>query len=305
MSIRQIISRFNPFSSSSPTGRELQLRLDTSRIYDTIPSSHVTNYPKQDTLFDQQAYVVRSYLQLSSVSLLNNLAKALMKPDLHEHLVELTGYSLRVRDSTVEGGGRGVFVQGCVKRGQLVSLYPGVAYMPSEVRLMDGVNDYFISRYDGVVIDGASEVELDVSALGDVQTEHLEHPFAVGHLINHPPQGKKPNVLQFMVDLDARRLSSKARCLIPIKNYETTRNTFERIENRAYRERVPSASRFVQEGFHVRKTIALVAMEDLVEGDEVFMDYRFNPEIQQVPQWYHPCDTDENSRRWWAKGMLF
>lgn len=196
-------------------------------------------------------------------------------------------------------------MQGRVPRGDVVTLYPGVSYLPSQVRRLEGVNDYFISRYDGVIIDGAAPVELDVQATGGGGATELEHPFAVGHLVNHPPKGVVPNVLQFMLDLEVCKLGKEVVRLVPTMNFEEIGGgVLERVENAIHRERVAGVDLFAGER-RVRRTLVLVALRDLTEEEEVFMDYRFNPQLVNLPEWYHACDEEENARRWENRGLLF
>lgn len=185
-----------------------------------------------------------------------------------------------------------------------MTLYPGVSYLPSQVRRLDRVNDYFISRYDGVVIDGAASVDLEVPGVGGSDEAELEHPFAVGHLVNHPPKGVAPNVLQFMLDLDVRKLRKDVIALVPTKNFEEIAGgILEGVENVVHRQRVPGVEMFVGER-GTRRTLALVALRDLTE-EEIFMDYRFNPRLPHLPEWYHACDEEGSERRWTASGALF
>ena len=44
-------------------------------------------------------------------------------------------------------------------------------------------------------------------------------------------------------------------------------------------------------------SIALVASRDVEDQEELFLDYRLNPEMP-LPDWYHIVDKDESTRRW-------
>lgn len=174
-------------------------------------------------------------------------------------------------------------------------------------RLPGGGNDYWISRFDGVVIDGAAEVQLDISVPAVAEGAELVHPFALGHLVNHPPTGVKANCLQFMLDVDVAKLPDGARELLPNENFADVAGLLERVENEAYRQRVPGSTRFVRKGggaSGVRRTVALVAMRD-IRDEEVFMNYRFNPQAPGLPEWYHDCDPEGSKRRWNMKGVFF
>ena len=43
-------------------------------------------------------------------------------------------------------------------------------------------------------------------------------------------------------------------------------------------------------------SIVLVAME-AIEDQELLLNYRLNPNLT-LPDWYHPVDIDEDTRRW-------
>lgn len=74
------------------------------------------------------------------------------------------GYTLDLKPSQVdhEEAGSGVFLEGEVGPGRVVSFYPGIVYSPPHYRYMRGyprmdvVNSYLVSRYDGIIIDGQS-----------------------------------------------------------------------------------------------------------------------------------------------------
>lgn len=241
-----------------------------------------------------------------------------------------------MRDSSVQGAGRGVFVHGLVKKGSVVTLYPGLSYLPSQIRrsrLAGGDDnaasraDYFISRYDGVVIDGSVEVEVDATGLisqtqqADGATSMVEvgrqamlgeereltHPLGLGHLVNHPPKGMMPNVLQFMVDLDLNAMPREMRTLVPCRNCGNVNSVIERMENVAFQQRVPSSAAFVSgiaDANRLVRTVALVATRD-ISDEEVFMNYRFNPAAPGLPDWYSDCDPEGSARRWKGKGVFF
>ena len=43
----------------------------------------------------------------------------------------------------------------------------------------------------------------------------------------------------------------------------------------------------------------IVALNDLQDGDEIFCDYRLNPNIA-LPKWYCPVDDDRSNKYWGA-----
>ncbi len=47
-------------------------------------------------------------------------------------------------------------------------------------------------------------------------------------------------------------------------------------------------------------SMAILALDDLEDGEELFLNYRFNPDlpVESVPAWYHHVDEDEDWRIW-------
>lgn len=337
-----------------PVGRDLQLRIDTAFLYKLCHQKNVIRGPVDppclqqseiasiigaDSLpsFEYQARIVRNHLQRSAVKSLDILAQALQtayrtdataENNAQDIVRRKIGFYVDMAPSKAPAAGRGVFVKGRAPAGSLVTLYPGVSYLPSQLRSLPGfpnlnaVNDYFISRYDGVMIDGSAQIEMDISEFASVDCEKeaddtpeeggdesgFIHPFALGHIVNHPPPESGPNVLQFMLDLDLRSVSRRALNLVPNENFEhSEQNRFvgralESIENTAFRQRVPSTQSF-SSSVKTCRTMAIIATRD-IEDEEVYMNYRFNPHLENLPDWYHDCDPEASERRWKPKGVF-
>jgi hypothetical protein len=146
----------------------------------------------------------------------------------------LSNFTLHVSPSSIthSAAGQGLFLRGTASVGQIVALYPGVAYSPLFHRNIPGYplvarsNPFLLSRFDGVVLDakpwrkGAAE-EVDKSSGGGDRNEsaaaeifwaqnmaeeallsRLErrNPVALAHYANHPPAGTPPNVMVAAVD---------------------------------------------------------------------------------------------------------
>lgn len=325
--LRTALSRISSYFTPKSTlaGRELQLRIDTAQLYLSIPArlrlplhehpetpeqAHVAAILNVEALpaFQEQANIVTAYLTAASQKQLIALSSAIRsKSSVDRYIRSQFGFVAGMGDSSVPDAGRGIYVHGSAPRGSLLTLYPGVSYLPSHVRQLghNVGNDYWISRFDGVVIDGASQVELQVDIDAD-QEQELVHPLALGHIVNHPPKGKEANCLQFMLDIDIGRLPHGARELVPNASFEGETSTLERIENRAYQQRVPGSAHFLSKARHVhriKRTLALVATRD-INDEEIFMNYRFNPNSRGLPEWYHDCDPETSSRRWNSAGIF-
>lgn len=350
MASSSLLSRLTrPFQPRSTlAGRELQLHLDTATLYKTLPPQrHVPRHqkptPEQQHVasllklpsalppFEHQATALTAHLHANTTRVLRSLAASFASHRPAQTLRDSLRFSLHVEKSSVAGAGRGVFVDGLVRSGSVATLYPGVSYLPSQVRRSgladEGIAtqaDYFISRYDGVVIDGSADVEIDVegvlpegwSAKQSTETSQdsleesqgdLMHPLGLGHLVNHPPPDTAPNVLQFMFDLDLQALPRELRPLVPCRNWGDVGGVLERVENEAFRQRVPSSTVFVSgstDAGRITRTVALVAIRD-IQNEELFMNYRFNPNAPGLPDWYWDCDPEESSRRWKPKGVFY
>ena len=152
--------------------------------------------------------------------LVNALDEAQRKP---------VGFEIEERESSVEGAGDGVFVSsGTVPRGAVATLFPGLVYLrehqgdgswedsilwsAGEGLGPERIGDYLVARYDGTIVDGridaAAVVNLDEPP-GFVPSQGIEradlakrpNPYALGHLVNHPPAGVAPNVTICPLDI--------------------------------------------------------------------------------------------------------
>ncbi|XP_076800428.1 SET domain-containing protein 9-like [Clavelina lepadiformis] len=71
-------------------------------------------------------------------------------------LEEVAGFQITCRQSEIPGAGNGVFVSsGSVKKGQVVAIYPGTVYLPSDFIFFQSLANQFIFRCkDHHYIDG-------------------------------------------------------------------------------------------------------------------------------------------------------
>ena len=199
------------------------------------------------------------------------------------------GFALQCRASTASASaGDGVFVNGSVAAGSVVALYPGDVYVPEQLdqntveKLFEGGNDLVLGRYDRTFIDGASGARARAA-----------NPLAVGHLVNHPPRGMTPNVLQFGFDfasddikpgVGAAPLPAHLRYLIPNKFATSTDSIKHILVERTRRPAVLVPS------------LVLVTTR-AVQDEELFLNYRLNPRLP-APDWYSSVDPEEDARRW-------
>eukprot|EP00002_Diphylleia_rotans_P022369 TRINITY_DN4381_c0_g1_i1.p1 TRINITY_DN4381_c0_g1~~TRINITY_DN4381_c0_g1_i1.p1 ORF type:complete len:261 (+),score=58.01 TRINITY_DN4381_c0_g1_i1:73-855(+) len=131
--------------------------------------------------------------------------------DVHhgqQKIQEKLGFCTSVKTSTANGAGNGLFLQGDALPGTVVGFHPGIVYLLLDLNKLpnfphvDKENPYLFSRLDGAVLDAKGwEILLkrdpNHPRFSDVTSHYVDHPFAKGHLINHPPKDIRPNVMQY------------------------------------------------------------------------------------------------------------
>lgn len=261
------------------TGRDLQLRLDTARLYVlTEPGFAKSLPPGKESValenlppFEEQHASVSRRLAGDAVGLIvcagqaaerasagqssaarhdaehraasanaggladstASIFSAMQVPaGRHRRGREAAQFSVHVRESSIDGAGLGVFVDGKVEAGSLITLYPGITYKPSEVIHMADYpnvsknNEYLMWRYDGIIVDGGdTSVSSVIAASGpDAPPREKFAHCAVGQIVNHAPKGGSPNALQYAVTLDARLLAPRMRCFLPNVPFDVVRD---------------------------------------------------------------------------------
>lgn len=290
--------------------------------------------------FETQVSTVQKYLFRCMLTTLRSTEEIVQDDetmeDIEERIKEKHGFVPKVLRSSIPDAGKGLHIEGKAKAGTLIALYPGTCYMPSDLKWMPNYpeitknNDYLIWRYDGIVIDGkdaiddnevnkepVDDIDQDVPVAMDQEEDEVRanedpaecvmHPFCYGHMANHPPPRVAPNCLQFMFNMPMRPDLKGLHHLIPNAYYSTPKgNMLERLLNIGIQQRVPSVSSLLSTstGYHAIPTLMLIATRDL-EDEEVFMNYRFNPNANNIPSWYHDCDPESSKRRWKDTGILF
>ncbi|KAK5584840.1 hypothetical protein RB653_006457 [Dictyostelium firmibasis] len=218
------------------------------------------------------------------------------------------GFRLHVKKSDInhEEAGYGVHVEGECVPGTIVAIYPGDTYdgdnIPSNV-VSD--NDYMMSRYDGTVIDGrswnrrADELILKEKFFNKLGTKSTgtdllcyKNPFAIGNFINHPPiikdnngndtdQTKEPNVIAYSFNF---RSNFPNHLSFYIPNKTATEHSI------------------FKDSSVLRRSLLLVAFKP-IKNQEIFLNYRFNPDLP-YPNWYKQPDLEEAKRRWGSRRSL-
>lgn len=140
----------------------------------------------------------------------------------------------------------------------------------------------------------------------DGSLDRVSTAFATGHLVNHPPYQVQPNVapVDFLWDSVLQSVG--------LSMCSQTREVIERINrigkgvwfvdmNRKKELTASSGATDTDEASNINTVmlsadcaplqgLALVALRDIEEGEELFLDYRYDPrDVHLHPDWYHPC----------------
>merc|ERR1712137_724680 len=99
------------------------------------------------------------------------------------------------------------------------------------------------------------------------QLKKFRNPFAIGNYINHPPKDTPSNVLSYAYNFDLKTFPEHLKPYIPYR--------FAEPPKWYYGDSISGRS------------VALVAAKPVEEGEELFLDYRYNPAFP-YPEWYHP-----------------
>eukprot|EP00981_Chlorochromonas_danica_P001864 scaffold386_cov174-Ochromonas_danica.AAC.38 len=196
-------------------------------------------------------------------------------------------FKLECKESKIPNAGQGVFIramdksQPIIPPGTVVALYPGLVHLREHLRdrnyLMSLLPDpdlLLMTRIDQTIIDGRTADKC------------YPNPYALGHKINHCGKNR-PNVLQvpfdFREDLifDGNSFPVPLRYLIP--------NGFAKP---------PSMIGKLELATVHMKSMVFIATAPLEDNDELIMDYRLNPRMENLPSWYESYNTEEAKMRW-------
>ncbi|KAI9287218.1 hypothetical protein BC943DRAFT_206803 [Umbelopsis sp. AD052] len=164
--------------------------------------------PMPKNVFDRQPFD-----NGSGVQQVTDLFRAIDRPRLSkrpetdhqnrsEAIFEKFGFRLSVKPSTMPGAGNGVYLNGMREKGQIVSVYPGTMYLPSEPLLFASLrNRYILKCVDGVYVDGkntglSARIHRSlhkrdnwpgaiVTSDDTWLTVHPRNPLAVGQIVNN------------------------------------------------------------------------------------------------------------------------
>ena len=220
-----------------------------------------------------------------------------------EGLKDTSKVNVEVGPSLAENAGEGVFCLNGAKAGTLICVHPGTMHSADSVRKASErgsgrlyerifVHDlpHCVQLFDGTLIDAGR----------DSEGEWQAHPFAVGHKCNHPPKGVKPNVMKCpfwwnpepAVNVNFKTVAEEN---VAKENDDDTSSSF--TERFGLVERIRNEMGFSSSKVNQIRGLGFVTTRDVVPGEELFVNYRYNPKIP-APEWYHPVDVTEDEARW-------
>uniref|UniRef100_A0A7S2U2I2 SET domain-containing protein n=1 Tax=Lotharella oceanica TaxID=641309 RepID=A0A7S2U2I2_9EUKA len=133
-------------------------------------------------------------------------------------------------------------------------------------------NDKVITRYDGVRVDAKY---FETASEGPLEEAKRRNGFAVGHMINHPPAGMKPNVVAFPIDIPAEIAN---RELVPYENHPVWYFSQETMYDVMLPPNLPFAG------------VAMFSSAEIEIDEELLFDYNLALD-QPLPEWYTPCQN--------------
>ena len=201
---------------------------------------------------------------------------------------EKLGFSVLSLKSTVPGAGRGVFVDGTAMAGSLVAFFPGGIW-PKEylsnaafsTSIFKDDNNFQLSiRYDDILIDSRKAA---YTVLNDVKS----NPWAVGHIVNHPPKDVVPNCRTVAINF-TEKMKLEASGL---DRY---------VPNTYAKEPMLTGPKALDRDLIKMHGFGLMAARDIT-NEELFYDYRLSPGNGPYPDWYYPIDEESLKNRWWEE----
>ena len=157
-----------------------------------------------------------------------------------------------------------------------------------------------MARHDGTLIDASP------AGLEQLPTAALDCPLCVAHRVNHPPPGTLPNVMPAAFTFD-EGVPSGLLPLLPNISYTSTPlpmleeagATRRKLLTELLAENIRDAVEDFKEDVAgaTLPALALVATRKITDGEELYLNYRYNP-ANPLPAWYAPVDPAEDSRRW-------
>jgi hypothetical protein len=286
----QALAALRSFSFEKISDREFQRHLDVYRLFIAAKCHNLTS---TSTAAAAAAAVALAKSAADGITHQQRLADLLQHADAgalrlllmqHQAAVGTTADApfadagVVVQRSSAQGAGLGLFASRAISCGAVVTFHPGKVYTRNDAKdmaLMKRVtsdNDYTFFRDDGVLFDAAG--------WGGWQPPYEgQRGIALGHVINHPPPTRHVNCAPLAFD-SGGHWPAHLKQLIP--------NTMF----------APLLPHQLPRGSCV-PMLLLLATDHVPAGEELFMEYRFNPKLRSAwPSWYHAVDEGALQRRW-------
>ena len=197
-------------------------------------------------------------------------------------LRDALGYSVLSLRSGIPNAGRGVYVDGSTLAGSLLAFQPGDVWpkehllttAPDVMEHFENDDHCHISlRFDDYVVD--SRQSPVTVLMGDDSSTH-NNPWALGHMVNHPPLNTKPNCLSTMIDFTEHIMDE----LVATDGHTYLPNAYARSPG--WKSRAFHAEPTVMHG------LCLTARQDVCNQELVY-DYRLQSE--ETPEWYSVAES--------------
>lgn len=190
-------------------------------------------------------------------------------------------WKLEVVASSTPGSGDGVFLRGACAANTVLAVYPGVAYtlsdLPHAAKQVFEDNHYTLFLQNGVVVDGRPDgpsravfeaaKQAECAAGRPLLPSASDSMLGVGHKVNHPPRGVRPNVHVLPLDLGHEEHAALHPHL-PVVNAHPP----------------PAGSPW-------KRTAVLIASR-ACHDEELWLDYKLREEAHTLPAWYSAVPSE-------------
>lgn len=213
---------------------------------------------------DVQPHVVHA---IRNHQTLNLLRSALIRNEL--------GHSVVALKSGVSGAGRGVFMDGSAMEGSLVAFIPGEVLPKEYLSKASASLDSYLQQDDTYQLSLRSDDILIDSRKSPytVLDEEGSNPWAIGHVMNHPPPRTIPNCRTVMVNFT--------------KSMNLQGLLWRYVPNSYKRHPMLLGPKLLERDTIVMHGMAIMTRRDVC-NEELFYDYKFDAgsSTDDNPSWY-------------------
>eukprot|EP01041_Mallomonas_annulata_P003755 gene3755-7454_t len=222
-----------------------------------------------------------------------NVSRALDLTMVHAFLMKpCTDLLTETKGSLLPGAGMGIFLNRPIPPRTIVTLYPGIYYPPCPVWTVASPSGDPVIRLTPTI---RNEYTINCDNIGGFidGSKGSSSPYAVAHLINHPPKGCLPNVVSidfswtdFFRHCSSLHGAHDSEALIAIKQHVSAINSMG--EGDWYVD--PHTDEVVRLSPDCAPLagMAFLSTKNIDAGQELLYDYRYGP--GNAPEWYSPVD---------------